>query len=184
MPTMPGMAPGGGAWTGMVDTRWYLAEEGVRRSKRRRCESEETAEMRAGFEGQNEVLYVQLPMGSVLMEKFLVGDHCFVSVVLAGYFCESIRVLRCVGRIGGRGAYDFDCAVPGAGNKCVFSDGVPADGKGLALVFVKVHDGKVVDAEVKELEGAIAACDNELILVDFGPGEVVERVICVEAGEQ
>jgi len=33
-----------------------LADEGVRRSKMRRCESEETAEMRAGLEGQKEAL--------------------------------------------------------------------------------------------------------------------------------
>ena len=50
-------------------------------------------------------------------------------------------------------------------------------------MFVKVHDGKVVDAEVKELERAIAASDNELVLVDFRPGEVVERVVCVEAAK-
>lgn len=51
-----GAATAGGAWTGMAETRWYLAEEGVRRSKMRRKESEETAEMSAGFEGQKEVL--------------------------------------------------------------------------------------------------------------------------------
>ena len=42
----------------------------------RRWESEETAEMRAGFEGQKDVLYVQLPTGKVLMECVRVGDHC------------------------------------------------------------------------------------------------------------
>ena len=31
--------------------------------------------MRAGLEGQKEALYVQLPMGSVLMEWLRVGDH-------------------------------------------------------------------------------------------------------------
>lgn len=40
----------------MVVVRWYLAEDGVRRSKMRRCESEDTAEIRAGLEGQNDVL--------------------------------------------------------------------------------------------------------------------------------
>lgn len=64
-----------GAWTGMVETRWYLAEEGVRRSNTRTWESEDTAEMRAGFEGQKDVLYVQLPIGSVLIECSRVGDH-------------------------------------------------------------------------------------------------------------
>jgi hypothetical protein len=44
--------PGPGwEWTGMVETRWYFAEEGVRRSKMRIWESEETAEMMEGLEG-------------------------------------------------------------------------------------------------------------------------------------
>lgn len=40
-------------------------------------------------------------------------------------------------------------------------------------MLVKVHDGKVIDAEVKELQGAIAASDNDLVFVDFRPGEIV-----------
>lgn len=66
----PGLTPGWApaAWTGIVETRWYLAEEGVRRSKIRRCESEETADIRAGLEGQKDVLYVQLPIGRVFRE--------------------------------------------------------------------------------------------------------------------
>lgn len=39
-------------WTGMSAMRWYLAETGVRRSKMRRRESEETAERRAGLWGE------------------------------------------------------------------------------------------------------------------------------------
>lgn len=42
----------------------------------RTWESEDTAEMRAGLEGQKDVLYVQLPIGSVLIECARVGDHC------------------------------------------------------------------------------------------------------------
>lgn len=37
---------------GMSATKWYFAEAGVRRSKRRRRESEDTAERRAGFRGE------------------------------------------------------------------------------------------------------------------------------------
>lgn len=48
-------------------------------------------------------------------------------------------------------------------------------------MLMEVHDGKVVDAEVEELEGAVAARDDELVLVDLGPGKVVEGVVCVEA---
>lgn len=40
----------------------------MRRSKIRRWESDETADIRAGFDGQKEVLYVQLPIGRVFRE--------------------------------------------------------------------------------------------------------------------
>ena len=42
------------AWRGMVRTRWLEAEDGVRRSKRRRWESDETAERRAGWWGEKD----------------------------------------------------------------------------------------------------------------------------------
>lgn len=42
------------AWRGMVRTRWLDAEDGVRRSKRRRWESDETAERRAGSWGEKD----------------------------------------------------------------------------------------------------------------------------------
>lgn len=48
-------------------------------------------------------------------------------------------------------------------------------------MFVEVHDGEVLDAEVEELDGAIAAGDDELVFVDLGPGEVILRVVCVES---
>lgn len=44
----------------------------------RRCESVETADIMLGFDGQYDVLYVQLPIGSVFIESFLAGDHCDV----------------------------------------------------------------------------------------------------------
>ena len=40
----------------MSETRWYLAETGVRRSKMRRRESLDTAETMDGFEGEKDVL--------------------------------------------------------------------------------------------------------------------------------
>ena len=36
----------------MTVVRWYFAETGVRRSKRRMCESEETQEIMAGLAGE------------------------------------------------------------------------------------------------------------------------------------
>lgn len=123
------------------------------------------------------------------MEKFRVGDHYCerrkkekkekTSATRLGFGGGGVCSLR--GTSSNGRAYDFDCAVPGAGDECVLGHGVPADGKRLALVFVKVHDGKVVDTEVKELERAIATCDNELVLVDLGPGEIVEGVIGIKA---
>lgn len=43
-------------WRGMVRVRWFAAEEGVRRSKMRRCESDETEERIEGLCGEKEAL--------------------------------------------------------------------------------------------------------------------------------
>ena len=45
-----------GVWMGMARVRWFEAEGGVRRSKMRRCESEETEERSEGECGEKEVL--------------------------------------------------------------------------------------------------------------------------------
>jgi hypothetical protein len=42
----------GGACAGITVVRWYLAETGLRRSKMRMCESEETHEMMEGLVGE------------------------------------------------------------------------------------------------------------------------------------
>lgn len=34
-------------------------------------------------------------------------------------------------------------------------------------MLVEVHDGKVIYAEVEQLQRAVAAGDNDLVLVDF-----------------
>ena len=52
---LPGRARGG-VCRGMLSVRWLDAEAGVRRSNRRRCESEDTAERREGEWGEKEVL--------------------------------------------------------------------------------------------------------------------------------
>lgn len=80
-------------------------------------------------------------------------------------------------------AHQLDCAVPRAGEERIFRDGAPCHGKRLSLVFMKVHDGKVPHAEVEELDRAIATCHDELVLIDLGPGEVILRVVCVEAAK-
>lgn len=45
---------------------------------------------------------------------------------------------------------------------------------------MKVHDGEVIDAEIKELQRPISAGGYQLILVDLGPSQVVERIVRVE----
>lgn len=47
-------------------------------------------------------------------------------------------------------------------------------------MLVEVHDGEIGHGEVEELDGAVAGGDDELVLVDLGPGEVVESVVGVE----
>ena len=77
--------------------------------------------------------------------------------------------------------YDLDGAVPGARGKGVLGDGAPGDGEGLALVLVEVHDGELGgDADIVHLDRPVAARDQQLVLVDLGPGEVVLRIVGIE----
>lgn len=146
----------------------------------RRCESVDTADIMLGFEGQYEVLYVQFPMGSVLIESFLAGDHWRQNSVSIGRRVRS--------RGGGNGnistAHNLDGAVPRAGGKGVFRDGTPRHGECLALVFVEVHDGEVGHVGVVQLDRAIAAGREQLVLVDLGPGEVILGIVGVEASDK
>lgn len=50
-------------------------------------------------------------------------------------------------------------------------------------MLVVVHDWVGVDAEVEQLDGAITAGGKQLVLVDLGPCQVVQCVVCVEAEE-
>jgi hypothetical protein len=69
--------------------------------------------------------------------------------------------------------YNLDGPVPGARNKGIFVYRVPANRKGLSLVFMEIHDGEIIQSEIKQLQGSISASCDELILVDLGPGEVI-----------
>lgn len=82
------------------------------------------------------------------------------------------------GRRGDSPTHNLDRAVPGARRKRVLGHGAPIDRKDLALVLVQVCDGKLVDSQVKELDGAVAARDHQLVLVDLRPGQVVLGVVC------
>ena len=47
------------------------------------------------------------------------------------------------------------------------------------VLFPRLN-GKLVDADVEELDGAISGCDQDLVLMRFGPGEVEEGVLRVK----
>lgn len=76
---------------------------------------------------------------------------------------------------------DLHRAVPRAREEAVLGHRVPAHGEGLALVLVEVHHREVVDAQVEELEGPVAARRHQLVLVDLGPRQVVERIVGIES---
>lgn len=59
----------------MDNVKWLDAEEGVRRSKSRSCESEDTAERTEASCGEKAAEYVQLCVGRVTSEESQVGDH-------------------------------------------------------------------------------------------------------------
>lgn len=48
-------------------------------------------------------------------------------------------------------------------------------------MLMEDHDGKLLHANVKELERSIAASNHELVLVNLGPGKVVYRIVCIES---
>lgn len=76
--------------------------------------------------------------------------------------------------------YKFDGAIPGTRDEAVLGDGIPANRKRFPLVFVEVHDREVLHPQVEELDGAIAASDNELILVELRPGKIVLGIVCLK----
>jgi hypothetical protein len=51
-------------------------------------------------------------------------------------------------------------------------------------MFMKVHNWKIIHAQVEELQRPITASDNQLVLVDLGPGQVVKRIVCIEPAVQ
>lgn len=46
---------------------------------------------------------------------------------------------------------------------------------------MKVHDGEIGDIRVVELDGAIAAGYQQLVLVEFRPGEIILGIVRVES---
>lgn len=52
--------------------------------------------------------------------------------------------------------------------------------KDLPLMLLPGLNGKVVKGYVKELEGTITSSHHQLILVDFGPGDIVKSILSVK----
>lgn len=73
-----------------------------------------------------------------------------------------------------------NCTVPGARAECVLGHEVPVHGEDFSHVLFPGLDGKLVNTNVEELDGAIAGGDEDLVLMRFGPGEVEEGVLRVE----
>jgi hypothetical protein len=80
--------------------------------------------------------------------------------------------------------YDFHGPIPRARAECVLCHQVPVHGKHLAAVALPGLHGKLVQADVEELDGAVAAGYDQLVLVQLGPGEIVNGILCVEAVAQ
>jgi hypothetical protein len=68
---------------GIRCTKWLDADAGVRRSKIRKCESEDTEETIDGECGEKALLYVQECVGRVKTEVGRCGDHCEEDVSFA-----------------------------------------------------------------------------------------------------
>lgn len=76
--------------------------------------------------------------------------------------------------------HNLDTAVPRAGAEGVFGDEVPMHGEDFAFVLVPRLYGELVNADIEELDGAIARRRYQLVLVDLRPGKIVESILRIE----
>jgi O-antigen/teichoic acid export membrane protein len=54
--------------------------------------------------------------------------------------------------------------------------------KDFTFVLLPRLNRELVEGDIKEFKRAISSCPHYLILVAFGPGEVVESILGVEPG--
>jgi len=76
--------------------------------------------------------------------------------------------------------YNFDGTIPRTRTESVFGYEVPMNGKDFAVVLLPGLHRKLVQGNIKELDGPIARSDYDLVLVGFGPGKVIERVLGIK----
>ncbi|KAB8345884.1 hypothetical protein FH972_022939 [Carpinus fangiana] len=95
--------------------------------------------------------------------------------------CTAVGGQDGVGVVGGAGGVeDLDGAVPAGAEEVALRGQVPMHAVDLAAVGAPLGDGELGDADVVELDGAVARGCEQLVLVRLGPGEVVEGVLGVE----
>jgi hypothetical protein len=75
---------------------------------------------------------------------------------------------------------DSDGAIPTTGAEAIFYHAVPIHTKHLPIVLLPVHDREIISACVIELDASITRRGQELVVVDFRPGSVIEGVLCGE----
>lgn len=78
------------------------------------------------------------------------------------------------------GRPDAHCPVPTTTAKTILRDEVPVHAEDFAIVLFPVLDGEVGNPGVEELDATVARGREDLVFVDFGPGEVVEGVLGCE----
>ena len=54
------------------------------------------------------------------------------------------------------------------------------DGKDLPFVLLPRLDWELIEADIEKLDGTVASSDYALVLVCFGPGEVVEGILGIK----
>ncbi len=54
------------------------------------------------------------------------------------------------------------------------------NGKDFAVVLLPGLHRKLVQGNIEELDGPIARSDYDLVLMGFGPGKVIERVLGIK----
>ena len=75
---------------------------------------------------------------------------------------------------------NLDRPIPATRQELVLGDEVPLHGKDLASVLLPGRDGEAVHADVEELDAAVAARGQELVLVRLAPRRVEEAVLRFE----
>lgn len=78
-------------------------------------------------------------------------------------------------------AYNLYGSVPGTGDECILGDRIPVHSERLSLVLVKIHNREVIHTQIKQLERSISAGNDQLVLIDLRPSEIVKRIIRIEA---